>query len=91
MRGNDAPSGRGCRVIQVHTVLEATGWRNKVDGLHQGPAYTERFAAAAEGRRIALELRGAHVVHDVDGTVVEHHRYGSAHVRRWVDPAQYRS
>ncbi len=76
-------------MIQVHTVFEAAGWRNKVDGLQQGPPFADRLTATAEGRRIALDLRGAHIVHDVDGTVLENHRYGTAHVRAWVDPVQY--
>lgn len=76
-------------MIQVHTVFEASGWRNKVDGLQQGPPFSDRLAAAAEGRRIALDLRAAHIVHDVDGTVLEHHRYGTARIRAWVDPVQY--
>ena len=78
-------------MIQVHTVFEQSAWRNKVDGLQQGGPYGDRLAAVAYGRRIALELRGAHIVHDIDGTVLEHHRYGSARARRWVDPVQYQS
>lgn len=78
-------------MIQVHTVFEASGWRNKVDGLQQGPPFSDRLVAAAQGRRIAIELRGAHFVHDVDGTVLEHHRYGTAHVRPWLDPVRFQS
>lgn len=77
-------------MFQVHTVFESGSWRNKVDGLQQGPAHTTRSAAAAAGRAIALELRGVHLVHDLDGAVVEQHRYGAARVRRWVDPVTYR-
>jgi len=84
------PCGRGCpAVIQVHTVFEAAAWRNKVDGLQQGGPYAERLSAVAQGRRVALELRAAHIVHDVDGSVLEHHRYGSTRTRHWVDPVQY--
>ncbi len=78
-------------MFQVHTVFESGAWRNKVDGLRQGPAYPTRSSAAAAGRAIAVELRGAHVVHDVDGSVLESHRYGQASVRRWVDPVRYHS
>lgn len=78
-------------MIQVHTVFEASGWRNKVDGLQQGPPYADRLTATAQGRRIALELRGAHIVHDVDGSVLEHHRYGTARARAWVDPVRFQS
>jgi hypothetical protein len=78
-------------MIQVHTVYETSGWRNKVDGLQQGPPFPDRLAAAAQGRLIALELRGAHIVHDVDGTIIEQHRYGTTRVRSWVDPVRFQS
>ena len=60
-----------------------------VDGLQQGGPYAERLSAVTHGRRVALELRAAHIVHDVDGSVLEHHRYGSTRTRRWIDPVHY--
>lgn len=78
-------------MFQVHTVFEAEQWRNKVNGLAQGLAYAARPAAVAAGRSIAAELHGVHVVHDLDGRILEQHRYGPARVRRWVDPVLYTS
>ncbi len=78
-------------MYQVHTVFEAENWRNKVNGLAQGPAFADRRPAVVAGRAIAVELHGIHVVHDVDGRVLEQHRYGTARVRRWVDPVLYTS
>jgi hypothetical protein len=78
-------------MYQVHTVFEAGTWRNKVNGLAQGQAFTARQSAVAAGRAIALELHAVHVVHDMDGRVLEPHRYGPARVRRWVDPVLYNS
>lgn len=76
-------------MVQVHTVFEASAWRNKVDGLRQGRLHPARASAVAEGRRIAVELHATHVVHDVDGTITEQHRYGSSSSRRWLDSMQY--
>lgn len=78
-------------MYQVHTVFEAGTWRNKVNGLAQGQAFAARQSAVAAGRAIALELHAVHVVHDMDGRVLEQHRYGPARVRRWVDPVLYSS
>ena len=62
-------------MIQVRTVYEAPSWRNMVDGLQQGVAYSSFVAAAAAGRAIAMELGGSHEVQDTDGSVLEHHVY----------------
>ncbi len=78
-------------MFQVHTVYESGAWRNRVDGLRQGAGHPTRAAAASAGRMIALELQGAHVVHDIDGSVLEQHRYGQSRVRRWVDPVRFQS
>lgn len=78
-------------MFQVHTVYEAETWRNKVNGLAQGPGFSARPLAVAAGRAIAVELHAVHVVHDLDGRILEQHRYGPARVRRWVDPVIYTS
>lgn len=62
-------------MAHVHTVFEASRWRNLVDGLQQGTAWTDRSCAVAAGRSIAAELGGTHDVHDVDGRVIDHEEY----------------
>ncbi len=76
-------------MVQVHTVYEASAWRNKVDGLQQGTAFRSHAAAVAEGRAIALELGCTHDVHDVDGRVVDHHDYASDVHPDWVGPVRW--
>lgn len=76
-------------MVEVHTIFESSGWCNKVDGLRQGPRHPNRSPAVAEGRGIAVELHGAHYVHDVDGRVVDLQRFGTTGRREWVDPVRY--
>ncbi|WP_066583090.1 hypothetical protein [Cellulomonas timonensis] len=49
-----------------------------VDGLQQGITYSSFVAAKAAGRAIAIDLGGSHEVQDTDGSVLEHHVYGSS-------------
>ena len=62
-------------MVQVHTLYEASAWRNRVDGLQQGVAHPTRSVAVSAGRNIASDLGARHYVHDVDGVVLEQHVY----------------
>lgn len=75
-------------MVQVHTVYEASTWRLTVDGLRQECPTRSRSGVEAWGRRIAADLRGRLVVHDVDGRVLDTKDYGTAEQER-VEPEMY--
>lgn len=61
----------------IHTQYSAGRWINTVEG---GPilgSYTSQAAAKAAGRVEAERQRTTHVVHRIDGSVAESHRFGS--------------
>lgn len=74
-------------MVQVHTVYEASQWRTTVDGLRQGDGVSALAVAVARGRRIAAELGGRHIVHDIDGTVTEMADFAAPAQRR--EPVHY--
>ncbi|MFI2754906.1 hypothetical protein ACGIF2_15860 [Cellulomonas sp. P22] len=76
-------------MIQVRTVYEAPTWRNMVDGLQQGSAYTSLAAAIAAGRATAIELQGTHEVRDSDGSLLERHSYSTSAERTGPGPSLY--
>ena len=78
-------------MVQVHTVFRSASWQTFVDGLRQARVAGSRSGAVAEGRRVAAELRGRHIVHDIDGTVVERMDFsaGTAPASARPDPVDY--
>ncbi len=76
-------------MAQVHTVHEGTRWRNKVDGLQQGPAHEYQSDAVAAARSIAAELGAVHYIHDIDGTVIEERPYRTTSEPSWAGSLRY--
>jgi hypothetical protein len=60
----------------IHTEYSAGRWINTVEG---GPilgSYTSQTAAKAAGRAEAERQETTHVVHRIDGSLAESHRFG---------------
>jgi hypothetical protein len=61
----------------VHTVHRNGQWVNTVEceSGHHGPYATKEKAVNA-GRRIAVDNRAEHLIHNMDGTIHERNTYG---------------
>jgi len=61
----------------VHTVPSPNGWLNKLNGQVVGPTYSLKERAVAEGRRLAIDNRAEHTVHNEDGSIAYKNSYGN--------------
>lgn len=76
-------------MAQVHTVHDGARWRNKLDGLQQGPAHEYQSDAVAAGRTIAAELGVMHCIHDIDGSIIEERPYRTSSEPSWAGSLRY--
>lgn len=61
----------------VHTVPVANHWENKVGGKSTGVEHRTQEAAAAAGRRIAIQQESEHAIHRRNGTIARKNSYGN--------------
>ena len=54
---------------QVHTVPTDKGWRNKAGNNRPISNHKNKKLAEKAGRKVAIERRAIHIVHNTDGSV----------------------
>lgn len=62
----------------VDTYHENGKWRNRIQGNDQPVSeHDTKEAAVAAGRRLAMDRKVEHFIHNLDGTIAERNSYGN--------------